>query len=187
MICAKGGKRDEDLILPINDSLSVTLSQDQLCAKTSVMASPTFTEDRIWLNGKEESMANKRLQNVLKEVKRLALQKRPADGDNKKLVELGSHVHICSENNFPTAAGLASSAAGYACLEDAVDEVISLVAHYFPSSSGTLEIKGIPVDQSVVDKEFTDSYKVGPYTDSLSYVISTEVYLQVYPGMLTQY
>lgn len=25
-------------------------------------------------------------------------------------------VHICSENNFPTAAGLASSAAGYACL-----------------------------------------------------------------------
>ena len=26
------------------------------------------------------------------------------------------HVHICSENNFPTAAGLASSAAGLACL-----------------------------------------------------------------------
>jgi len=25
-------------------------------------------------------------------------------------------VHICSENNFPTAAGLASSAAGYACM-----------------------------------------------------------------------
>uniref|UniRef100_A0A0K8R5E9 Diphosphomevalonate decarboxylase n=1 Tax=Ixodes ricinus TaxID=34613 RepID=A0A0K8R5E9_IXORI len=26
------------------------------------------------------------------------------------------HLHICSMNNFPTAAGLASSAAGYACL-----------------------------------------------------------------------
>lgn len=25
-------------------------------------------------------------------------------------------IHICSENNFPTSAGLASSAAGYACL-----------------------------------------------------------------------
>ena len=29
---------------------------------------------------------------------------------------VSSQVHICSENNFPTAAGLASSAAGYACL-----------------------------------------------------------------------
>ena len=27
-----------------------------------------------------------------------------------------AHVHIVSENNFPTAAGLASSASGYACL-----------------------------------------------------------------------
>lgn len=25
-------------------------------------------------------------------------------------------IHICSQNNFPTAAGLASSAAGYSCL-----------------------------------------------------------------------
>lgn len=29
---------------------------------------------------------------------------------------LNHPIHICSENNFPTAAGLASSAAGYACL-----------------------------------------------------------------------
>lgn len=29
-------------------------------------------------------------------------------------------VHICSNNNFPTAAGLASSAAGYACLTAAL-------------------------------------------------------------------
>ena len=29
---------------------------------------------------------------------------------------LNWHIHICSENNFPTSAGLASSAAGYSCL-----------------------------------------------------------------------
>lgn len=33
---------------------------------------------------------------------------------DKSVVE--HKLHICSENNFPTAAGLASSAAGYACL-----------------------------------------------------------------------
>lgn len=33
-----------------------------------------------------------------------------------KIELLKNYVHICSVNNFPTAAGLASSAAGFACL-----------------------------------------------------------------------
>ncbi|OXU25349.1 hypothetical protein TSAR_010630 [Trichomalopsis sarcophagae] len=105
------GKRDEDLILPINDSLSATLDTEHLCAKTTVRASPEFKENKIWLNGREESMDNPRLQNCLKEImKRSQLSK---DMESWKL-------HICSENNFPTAAGLASSAAGYACLAAAL-------------------------------------------------------------------
>lgn len=55
-------------------------------------------------------------------MKRLALTKRSADGHNETADLLGSHVHICSENNFPTAAGLASSAAGYACLGESCSE-----------------------------------------------------------------
>ncbi|XP_033223184.1 diphosphomevalonate decarboxylase [Belonocnema kinseyi] len=104
------GKRDENLILPINDSISATLDTEQLCAKTTIMASPDFKKDQIWLNGKEESI-NKRLQNCLLEM--------------KKRAQVGNEVlqwklHICSENNFPTAAGLASSAAGYACFAAAL-------------------------------------------------------------------
>lgn len=105
------GKRDENLILPVNSSLSVTLGMDELNAKTTVAISRKFSQDRMWLNGKEQSVESARIQNVLKEIRRLFKQKNAESGDNADL-----KVHICSENNFPTAAGLASSAAGYACL-----------------------------------------------------------------------
>ncbi|KAJ1523530.1 hypothetical protein ONE63_001379 [Megalurothrips usitatus] len=103
------GKKDEKLIIPLNDSLSGTLSMDQMHAKTTVMASPNFKKNCIWLNGKEESFENARLLACLKEIQRRAEQNEA----NKELLQW--NVHVCSENNFPTAAGLASSAAGYAC------------------------------------------------------------------------
>lgn len=110
------GKRNEDLILPINSSLSVTLHQDQLKTTTTVATSRSFQEDRIWLNGKEEDITHPRLQSCLREIRRLA-RKRRNDGDPALDSTCLSHkVHICSINNFPTAAGLASSAAGFACL-----------------------------------------------------------------------
>ncbi|XP_013410848.1 diphosphomevalonate decarboxylase-like [Lingula anatina] len=112
------GKRDEALILPINSSLSATLSQEQLCAKTTVAVSGQFTRDRMWLNGKEESLENPRYQNVLREIRRRARKRKIAgEGKGTSLSDaLSWHVHICSVNNFPTAAGLASSAAGFSCL-----------------------------------------------------------------------
>jgi diphosphomevalonate decarboxylase len=54
---------------------------------------------------------------VLKEIRARAMAKDPLDTKLKQM------VHICSENNFPTAAGLASSAAGYACLVKALAEL----------------------------------------------------------------
>jgi diphosphomevalonate decarboxylase len=98
------GKRDEKLILPLNSSLSVTLNQDDLKTTTSAMVSPSFESDRLWLNGKEENVTSVRIQNVLSEIRKRATK-------NKDL-----KVHIVSENNFPTAAGLASSASGFCCL-----------------------------------------------------------------------
>ncbi|XP_017778010.1 PREDICTED: diphosphomevalonate decarboxylase [Nicrophorus vespilloides] len=108
------GKRDEDLILPINDSISATLSMDHMCAKTTIMCSPDFEDSKFWLNGVEQSLESKRLVNCLQEIKRLA----SAEPSNAEMLRW--NIRICSENNFPTAAGLASSAAGYACLVTAL-------------------------------------------------------------------
>lgn len=46
------GKRDEALILAVNDSISVTLDPQHLCTTTTVAVSPMFQSDRMWLNGK---------------------------------------------------------------------------------------------------------------------------------------
>ncbi|XP_043216593.1 diphosphomevalonate decarboxylase-like [Amphibalanus amphitrite] len=102
------GKKDEKLITPLNDSISVTLSQDELRAKTTVTLSETYAEDKIWLNGIEEPISNPRLQACLREIRARAQTQHGS-------IPAGC-VQIVSENNFPTAAGLASSAAGYACL-----------------------------------------------------------------------
>lgn len=51
------GKRNVELILPTNDSLSVTLDQDQLMSKTTARADEGFEKgDRLWLNGAEEEI-----------------------------------------------------------------------------------------------------------------------------------
>jgi diphosphomevalonate decarboxylase len=108
------GKRDESLILPVNDSVSVTLSSEQMHAKTSVTANANFSQDRIWLNGVEEPADVGRLASCLASVRAAA------SSEGSPLTPTAWCVHICSENNFPTAAGLASSAAGYACLVSAL-------------------------------------------------------------------
>ncbi|CAL9119780.1 unnamed protein product [Musa textilis] len=111
------GKRDEALILPVNDSISVTLDPDHLSATTTVAVCPTFDRDRMWLNGKEIPLSGDRFQSCLREIRKLADDVE----DEKKGIRIRKddwqklHVHIASYNNFPTAAGLASSAAGLAC------------------------------------------------------------------------
>lgn len=105
------GKRNEELILPINDSLSVTLSTADLCSKTTITADPSFSNNRIVLNGKEEDFGNERIVRCLNMIKQRAKEEESCP---KELLDC--YIHVDSENNFPTAAGLASSASGYACL-----------------------------------------------------------------------
>ncbi|XP_055610455.1 diphosphomevalonate decarboxylase [Uranotaenia lowii] len=105
------GKRDEDLILPLNDSVSATLSTDHLCTKTTVSACQSYQENKIVLNGKEESFDNPRILRCFEELKKRAQLAGKCKPDLLKW-----KIHVQTENNFPTAAGLASSASGYACL-----------------------------------------------------------------------
>lgn len=76
----------------------------------------------------EISLGGERYQNCLR-----AIRSRAEDfEDEKKGIKIGKddwgrlHVHIASYNNFPTAAGLASSAAGFACLGEKKDRYILL-------------------------------------------------------------
>jgi len=115
------GKRDVGLNLPCNSSLSVTLSQDHLQSTTTAQASPRFDRDRLWLNGEEEDVAKDRLQVCLHAIRQLA------SAHHKEAPWLHYKVHIASYNNFPTAAGLASSASGYACLVVTLAKLMDLL------------------------------------------------------------
>ena len=102
------GKADAVLNTPINSSVSVTLDQADLRAVTTVATSSRFTNDRLWLNGTEDIAiaSNRRFRACIDQCKRLSTK---PDYNQWK-------VHVSSYNTFPTAAGLASSAAGYAAL-----------------------------------------------------------------------
>jgi len=116
------GKRDEKLILPVNSSLSASLDQKDLRTVTSVSISQKYKDDRFWLNEKEEDIeSSKRLQNCLNEIRRRV-------PDNSPLKNL--KVHVASVNNFPTGAGLASSASGYACFVFTLAKAYGLSENY---------------------------------------------------------
>lgn len=117
------GKADVEWNTPTNDSVSVTLDQDDLRAVTTAAASLSFEKDRLWLNGIEDETAykNKRFRACVDGVRALA-------AEPKKWKDM--HIHVSSYNTFPTAAGLASSAAGYAALVAALAELFEAKEQY---------------------------------------------------------
>jgi len=120
------GKRDTKLILPTNSSLSVTLDQNHLRSTTTSRADPSFEHDQLWLNGKvDEIKPGGRLATCIDEMKRL--RKETVEDKSPNEPKLSTYkVHIASYNNFPTAAGLASSASGFAALVASLGQLYAL-------------------------------------------------------------
>jgi len=105
------GKADEKLIIPMNNSLSVSL--DKFYTETKVTFDSDYPADQLILNGKEANeKETKKIQSYMDIVREIA---------NTDL-----HARIDSQNFVPTAAGLASSASAYAALAAACNEALQL-------------------------------------------------------------
>jgi diphosphomevalonate decarboxylase len=107
----------------------VTIDPDTMCSRTTITASPAFAANTMSLNGKEEDFdGNVRLCNVVREMRKIAGDYVGADGAVvvKKEDWATYKLKVVSHNNFPTAAGLASSASGYACFTKCLAEVFAV-------------------------------------------------------------
>ena len=104
------GKRDESLILPHNSSLSLTLDKFYTITETEFIGGES---DIFILDGEEEKGEElKKISNFIDIFRNLAKSRK--------------RVKVQSKNYFPTAAGLASSASGYACLAGCLNRLFGL-------------------------------------------------------------
>ena len=79
----------------------------------------------------EDISKSKRVQAVLREIRSRAGPRVDGSGNPVTAEALALwKVHIVSRNTFPTAAGLASSAAGYACLVHTLCDVYAVSEAY---------------------------------------------------------
>ncbi|WP_057510142.1 diphosphomevalonate decarboxylase [Staphylococcus simulans] len=105
------GKADEALIIPMNNSLSLTL--DKFYTETRATFDAQLDRDYFYLNGEEvdekETQKISAYLNLVRERAGTAL-----------------HARIDSTNFVPTAAGLASSASAFAALAAACNEALEM-------------------------------------------------------------
>ena len=108
------GKRNDEIILPYNSSISVTT--EGMFAHTTVEFSKSLEKDSYELNGTvfpEDSPEYSKTRKFVDMCRRI--------GGLRDLP-----IRMVSRTNFPVAAGLASSAAGLAALATAIDSALDL-------------------------------------------------------------
>ncbi len=95
------GNRDHELRLPSNSSVSMNLSG--LFTETTVTWDPALNHDRLTMNGMEaQHDATNRVVRHLDAI--------------RNRFNIHAHAIITTQNNFPTGAGIASSASAFAAL-----------------------------------------------------------------------
>lgn len=113
------GKRDyTGLNTPNNSSISMTLDEN-LNTKTTVMFSDELENDKLFINKVEEQIHGNDVSEKSKYIKNTL-------ESMKKLAGVKSNAVVVSENNFPSGAGIASSASGAAALIFALNEALKL-------------------------------------------------------------
>jgi len=105
------GKGDEELRLPVNSSVAIAL--DEAYTLTTVEFDEKYQEDQVELLG--EGFEEKEVMKVKKHLDRV-----------RKLAGIATRARVVSRNNFPKAAGMASSASGFAALSVAAAEAAGL-------------------------------------------------------------
>ena len=149
------GKRDEELNLPVTDSLSIDLGT----LGTTTTVEPA-DRDIVILNGIQLAGDDRFAAKVINFVDlfRGAL--------NQKGQELPA-LKITTENNIPTGAGVASSASGFAALTKALDDFfslglagreLSLLANLGSGSASRSIFTGFVYRHAGTDPEGMDSY-----------------------------
>lgn len=105
------GKKNEELFLPMNSSLSLTL--DAFYTDTKVEINDQLSTDQFWLNGQlADEKETKKITAFLDLFRELA-------GTQANMI-------VTSYNHVPTAAGLASSASAFAALAGALNQALDL-------------------------------------------------------------
>lgn len=105
------GKKNEALILPMNNSLSLTL--DAFYTETEVIFSDSYIADEFYLDDTlQDEKATKKVSQFLDLF--------------RKEAGLSLKASVISQNFVPTAAGLASSASGLAALAGACNTALKL-------------------------------------------------------------
>src|SRR5258706_2846183 len=95
------GNRDNTLRLPMNGSISMNL--DGLCTRTTVSFQHSLSFDELVINGHEVRGAGAdRVSDILDIIRGMA--------------NIHDHAEVMTENNFPSGAGIASSASAFAAL-----------------------------------------------------------------------